>query len=221
MLFIDRRYRLPRIWSNREINQLGQFFKGDIVNISGWDDRDKEGGRYKDYFPHATSYTITNFSGERGLSGIENEIFLDLNTDLPDELHGRFDLCFNHTTLEHIFDVRKAFSSICAMTRDAVLLVVPFSQTQHEANSFKDFWRFTPISLQYLFKENGLEVVYETQSLYKNAGIYLICIGSLYPERWINVLPQFKPITEAGSILGASWINRIVSSIRNRLKLKF
>ncbi len=195
---------MPRIWSNKEIRKLAPFFSGDIVNISGWDDRDKEGGFYKDYFSKAASYTVTNFKGERGLTGNSNEIFLDLSQDLDKELIGKFDVCFNHTTLEHIFDVGSAFSVVCKMSRDIVFIVVPFSQTQHESESFKDFWRFTPSCMQHLFKENGLDIIYEAQSPHKNSGIYLLYVGSKCPDKWKDALPSFTPVKEAGSWIGYS-----------------
>ncbi len=205
-VFTERQYRLLRIWSNKKIKELGPIFHGDIVNVSGWDDRDKEGSHYKNYFTNADSYSITNFSGERGLSGIKNEYFLDLSKDIPDELINRFEVCFNHTTLEHIFDVRKAFSSICRMSRDIVFVIVPFCQAQHENDSFKDFWRFTPTCMRYLFNENGLEIVYEAQSPYKNAGIYLIFIGSKFPGKWHGVMPPFEPVQKAGSWIGCNFL---------------
>lgn len=215
-LFIDRRSRLLRYWSNKEILKLAPFFKGDVVNISGWDDRDKEGGHYKDYFVRASSYTISNYSGERGFDGVEHEIFLDLTQDLPKELVAKFDVCFNHTTLEHIFDVQKAFSNICEMSRDIVLLVVPFSQAQHETESFKDYWRFTPSCIQALFKENGMDIIYETQSPYKNAAVYLLFIGSKNPNRWQSILPAYAPVGEAGTWIGRSWTRSLVSAIKRK-----
>jgi hypothetical protein len=214
MLFTERHYRLPRLWPNQEIKKLGNFFTGTIVNISGWEDCNKDGNKYKNYFPKASSYSITNYTGVRGLSGSENECFLDLSADVPKDLFGKYDLCFNHTTLEHIYDVRKAFAAICTISKDAVLLVVPFSQTQHETASYGDFWRFTPTCMHYLFKENGLDVVYEAQSPYKNAGIYLVLLASCHPEYWHNVLPPFKPIRKAGSSIGETLFESIIKTIR-------
>jgi hypothetical protein len=209
-VFLDRKYRLPRIWSNNQIRQLAPFFDGHIVNVSGWDDRDKEGGYYRNYFTRASSYTVTNYSGERGYVGKNGEIYLDLTRDLSQDLVEKFDVCFNHTTLEHIFDVRKAFRALCKMTRDIVFCTVPFCQPQHETTSYKDFWRFTPTCLRYLFEENGLSMVYEAQSPYRNAGIYLLCIGSKDPKKWKNVLPAFEPIEEAGIWIGESMIKRFL-----------
>ncbi|MHC4474177.1 MAG: hypothetical protein ACYTEL_00930 [Planctomycetota bacterium] len=210
-MFEDRQFRLVRIWSNKEIRRLAPLFGGDIVNISGWDDRDKEGDFYRNYFTAAASYTITNYSGERGLMNREHEIFLDLTEDLREDLINRFDVCFNHTTLEHIFDVLKGFSTICRMSRDVVFVVVPFCQAEHETESFKDFWRFTPSCLHCLFKENGLEIVYEACSPYSNAGIYLLFVGSKNPERWKVILPEFEATRDVGDWIGQGVVRRVVN----------
>ncbi len=94
---------------------------------------------YRDYFPKATTYTVTNFGGERGLQRQEGEIFLDLEKALPDSLRGKFDVVFNHTTLEHVFDCQLAFKNLSEMSRDILITVVPFCQNQHELPSFKDY----------------------------------------------------------------------------------
>ena len=215
-MFVDRRYRLPRIWSNRRLQHLAPLFDGEIAHISAWDDRDKEGRDYRSYFVNARSYTITNYTGERGLTGDQGEIFLDLTKDPPGDLLGRFDVCFNHTTLEHIFDVRKAFHTLCRISRDVVICVVPFSQTQHETTSFQDFWRFTPSALRRLYTENDLEVVYEAQNEHQNAGIYLFFVGSKQPDRWRSRMPVYRPITEAGKSIG----QRLLKSYAKRILFK-
>lgn len=35
-----------RVWSNKEIKKIAEIFEGDIINISGECDRDKQGGGY-------------------------------------------------------------------------------------------------------------------------------------------------------------------------------
>ena len=54
---------------------LGVFF-GDMFfrqNVSGWRDEDKTGGHYRDYFSAATSYAISNYRGESGITGVTGE----------------------------------------------------------------------------------------------------------------------------------------------------
>lgn len=188
-MFVDRMYRLARRWSNEELRTLAPVFKGDVVNVSAWDDRDKEGGHYKDYFVNATSYSYTNYEGYRGFQGVSHEYSLDLIGEVPEELRKRFDVVFNHTTLEHIYDVRRAFTNLCKLSRDVVIIVVPFAQVLHESDDWKDYWRFTPACLRELFKENNLAVVYEAKNPQKNCGIYLLFIGSRQPHFWKGQVP--------------------------------
>lgn len=202
---MDKQFRIVRIWSNREIRKLAPIFTGDVVNVSAWDDRDKEGGYYKEYFSNASGYYYTNYIGARGYQQKENEYFVDLTKEIPEELIRRFDVVFNHTTLEHIFEVRKAFRNLCEMTNDIVMVVVPFSQVQHEKESYKDYWRFTPSCVRELFRENGMEVVYEAESHHKGAAIYLLFVASRDSEKWKRRMPRYEPISETGRSIGLQW----------------
>ncbi len=217
-MLTDRKYDLARRWSNRELRRLAPSFDGAVVNVSGWDDRDKQGGRYAEYFTGASSYDRTNYTGHNGFQGDSGEISLDLTQPIPDQLKARFDVVFNHTTLEHIFDVNTAFANLCAMSRDVVIVVVPFSQVQHESQSWGDFWRFTPTCLRKLFEVNGLSVVYEAESPDKNAAIYLLFVGSRQPDRWRGVLPNHQRIKLAGRWIGASLLNSGVQFAANRAR---
>lgn len=216
-MLTDKQFRIARLWSNRELRKVAAFFRGDIVNVSAWDDRDKEGGFYKDYFTKASHYYCTNYTGIRGYQQRENEYFLDLSKDLPEELRGRFDVAFNHTTLEHIFDTQKAFANICNTSKDIVIIVVPFLQAQHETESYKDYWRFTPSSMRKMFQENGLEVIYEAESKCRKAAVYLLFVGSRHPERWKRQMPRFKPINKAGNWIGSHWSSKIYLALKRRI----
>lgn len=216
-MLIDRRFRAARHWSNDVLRQLAPMFTGEVANISGWKDQDKQGGIYRDYFTNASGYYVTNYSGTRGHQGTEKELFLDLTEDLPSKLYHRFDVAFNHTTLEHIFDVRKAFSNICRTSKDIVIVVVPFSQVQHETDSWKDYWRFTPSALRKLFKDNDIEVIYEAQSKLKHSAIYLLFVGSRDPQRWKDRMPKYQPIQEAGMWIGFSRLSGIYSALKRRI----
>lgn len=210
---VDRQFRLARLWSNRVLRDIAPRLPGDIVNVSGWDDRDKEGGRYRDYFSAATSYSLTNYSGERGLQQQPNEHFLDLTATVPSALAGRFDVVFNHTTLEHIFEVRTAFRNLCELSRDIVLVIVPFAQVQHENESFGDFWRFTPTCLRHLYRENGLSVIYEAENRDRNAATYLLFVGSRNPERWAGKLPAYQPLERSADWIGRTPIRQTVAAL--------
>lgn len=185
---IDRVFRLPRIWSNRELRKIAHFFEGDIVNVSGWKDIDKEGQLYKDYFINAKSYSISNYKAEsKGMQGLENEFFLDLEENLSEKLTGRFDVVFNHTVLEHIYNVRKAMENICKMTKDIAIVVVPFLQEMHA--EYGDYWRFTPLTMKKMFEENGMDMIYCNFNSHSNSSVYLFCIGTKNKEKWQETLP--------------------------------
>ena len=119
--FVDSKFRKPRIWSNKELIKFKDFFYGDALNVSGWQDLDKEGSTYRNkYFVNCDNYYISNFkSSDRGYQGnLRNEFFLDLESNLPKELLFKFNIVFNHTTLEHVFNFKKAFENICNLSND-------------------------------------------------------------------------------------------------------
>lgn len=185
---IDRKSRNARVWSNRELQKVAPLFRGDVCNISAWNDEDKEGYYYRDYFLNAKSYQITNYhnSDARGSQGnLSDEIILDLTSELSPDLIDKFDAVFNHTTLEHIFDCNKAISNICRTTRDIVILVVPFLQETH--GSYGDYWRFTPQGIDMALKANGLETIYLNYNEQSRDSIYIFAIGSKNPSKWSEI----------------------------------
>lgn len=185
---MDHIHTAPRKWSNTELRKFAGLFEGDVVNVSAWRDEDKEGKKYRSYFGKAESYSITNYDAEkRGFQGQEGETFLDLEKVLPEELVEKFDVVFNHTTLEHIYDFRTAFQNLCAMSRDIVIVVVPFVQQMHA--DYGDFWRFTPQALKHMFEEQGLEVAYLSFNNGFKDSVYLFCIASKKPSKWRQKLP--------------------------------
>lgn len=200
----DRQFRLPRIWSNNQLRHLAPLCRGSVVNVSAGDDVDKQGATYREYFTAADEYHTTNWAGGsyRGFGERDDEIPLDLTAELPAELIGRYDVALNHTTLEHIFEVRTAMTNLCRMTRDAVIVVVPFAQVQHENAGYQDFWRFTPTCLRAMFAAEGLRMVYEAANNDFNAGTYVCAVASRHPDRWSERL-EYRPVE-----LAADWIGR-------------
>ncbi|PZO87118.1 MAG: hypothetical protein DI626_04725 [Micavibrio aeruginosavorus] len=191
-LLIDRKFRLPRVWSNAELRKFAHLFEGDIVNVSAWQDADKEGHTYKSYFTKSASYTITNYKSDaRGFQGSDGEIFLDLTAPLPSELEGRFDVVFNHTCLEHIFEVEKAFENLCRMSSDIVITVVPFLQQMH--TDYGDFWRFTPTAIQKLFAKNGMEVLYSSFNSDVSASVYIFTVATRNRSKWQREINNLTP----------------------------
>ena len=230
---IDRVFRLPRIWSNKELLKFSHLFTGHVANVSGWTDVDKEGSVYKDYFVNAISYTITNFKSEaRGFQGKEGEIFLDLTQGLPEHLIERFDVVFNHTVLEHIYEVRIAFQNLCKMTSDVAIIIVPFLQEMHA--EYGDYWRFTPLTMRNLFEENGMDLIYCSFNSHVNSSVYLFCIGVKHKDKWVGKIPfkyDFNDPVSGGSghqhwvgchaIQNDEYLRSKRPSVLNRISRKF
>lgn len=205
---MDRKFRRARIWSNEELKKYAYFFNGSIVNVSGWKDRDKTGGVYRDYFYNAKSYCITNYGGEHGDSEGEldiPEIQLDLTSQISDELKMRFNTVFNHTTLEHIYENRLAFRNMCSMATDAVIVIVPFAQQVHTGgDSFKDFWRYSPYAMECMYEENGFDMVVCNHNNDYDTSVYLFCIG-IRKEK-MKDYPDFNKIEIDNNQLPGEWI---------------
>jgi hypothetical protein len=181
--------RLARRWSNAELRRVAGWFPGDIANVSGWKDEDKEGAHYADYFTQKASYTITNYKHEaRGLQGSPGELFLDLEAPLDPALTGRFDVVFNHTVLEHIYAFQTAFTHLCAMSRDVVIVVLPWLQPYH--SDYGDYWRFSPLAAKRMFEANGLLPLYLSFNEDAFASVYVFALGAKHPERWRDRFPD-------------------------------
>jgi hypothetical protein len=184
-----KKFQIPRLWSNAELRKFAHLFHGDIVNVSGWTDIDKEGKHYRDYFYNANEYWITNYNEKiKGLQHYKNEIFLDLEEELNPDLLKKYDVVFNHTTLEHIYETRIAFRNICNISKDVVIIVVPYIQQIHGIG-YSDYWRFTPHTMAKMYEENGLKLRYCAANGKDKASIYLFCIG-YRDEKWDSSIPS-------------------------------
>ena len=203
-LRLDGQFRAARLWSNRELQKIAGCFDGNIINVSAGEDIDKEGRCYRDYFSNACSYSISNYPENvyRGYQGKDGEIQFDLESELPERLTGAYNVVFNHTTLEHVFDVRKAFSNLCALSNDIVIIVVPFCQVHHETAGYSDYWRFTPTCLKRLFAREGFSVINESCGQDFNASVYIFMVASRRPSAWSNVLPQSSIHYPCGEWIG-------------------
>lgn len=184
--FVDPIHRAPRLWSNAKLREIGHLFSGDVVNVSAWRDEDKEDGRYKEYFFNARRYAITNYRAEmRGYQGWSDELYLDLQLPLPDNLRESFDTVFNHTTLEHVYEFRTAFANLCAMSRDAVIVVAPWLQPYH--GDYGDYWRFSPLAIARLFEENGFTPAQIVWNEDPGTSVYVFGVGVRDPAKWQGV----------------------------------
>jgi hypothetical protein len=215
-----RRFRLPRTWSNGVLRKIAPLFDGDVINVSGWRDDDKEGGKYRTYFTQARSYAITNYGGFRG--GVsEGEISLNLEADLPAELHRCADVIFNHTTLEHVFDVFKAVANLCTMSRDIVIVVVPAMQEEHTSESYGDYWRFMSGGLRQLFAANGFTPIYLVSSPHRHSAVYHLCVASRDPGRWAGRLPvPAEQVNDGRAFFRENLLERFVQRVKTSLSVR-
>lgn len=183
----------PRIWSNRELAKYGGSLAGDVVNVSAGMDDDKEGRKYKAYFPFAKSYTITNYKRLHHSDSSMHELLLDLSVvqGVPES---KYDVVFNHTVLEHVFEINTAIDNLCRMSRDIVITVVPFLQSMHMTEGvFKDYWRFTPFTLDRLFSVRGFETVYcNWNNGHPLSNVYIVHIASKCPDQHRNQFPILR-----------------------------
>lgn len=203
-------FRRSRLWSNDELRKFAPLFTGSIVNVSAWRDMDKSinnylnyiagdfnsGINYKSYFKNASEYYLTNhpLDSDRGSSELLNNKIsysgtydMDLEDDLPEHLMERFDVVFNHTVLEHVFDVFKAFENLCRMSKDVVIIILPWMQRLHDYHGdYKDYWRFSPFVIDKLFERNGYTVLHRSSSDIFQSSIYYFYIASRIPNKWVK-----------------------------------
>lgn len=186
---IDRKFRIPRIWSNKELKKFSHLFEGNIVNVSGRKDEDKEGSFYKKYFPNANNYFITNYEEQKELI-TKGSIFLNLESkNIDKKLIGKFDVVFCHTVIEHIFDIFTSFKNLCSLSKDIIIIVVPYMQQIH-GTGYYDYWRFTPYTIKRLFEMNRFGLLYCSSNGSDYSSIYLFCIGTKNKKKWLSKIPE-------------------------------
>ncbi|MBU0516624.1 MAG: hypothetical protein KJ621_17850 [Proteobacteria bacterium] len=210
--------RSVRAWSNRVLGSVAVHCRGRVLNCSGWRDEDKEGGRYRDYFPGASEYRVSNYGGDRGESGVPDEIRLDLTAPLPADMSGRFDVVLSHTVLEHVFDLNRAVDNLCLLTTDLLIVVVPFAQHYHPGESYGDYWRLSISGLEEMLARRGLPPVFADYSTIPHQAVYVLVVGSRHPERWqetLSAIPRQDP-----ALLGDSLYQDARRRLR-RLALRF
>ena len=199
-------FRRPRIKTNTILKTFSKHFEGDVINVSGSSDCDKEcgffeyyfgnydsGNRYKNYFLNANSYTVSNYPEDQTQYQLDENEMIDLDLEKPLEplLHGRFDTVFCHTVLEHVFDIFSAFKTLSHLSRDILIVIVPqFQQIHDYQRGYADYWRFTPFSMDNLFQQNGFEVLFRDTTHGFSESMYLFYIGSKNPDKWKDIFKQ-------------------------------
>lgn len=173
-----------RPWSNQQLRRMSNLVLGDVVNVSAWQDSDKQGSKYQHYFKNCKSYAITNYKGSRadGLYDISNIKTLEYDLSCKASFEHTFDCVLNHTTLEHIFDIDTALDNLVNLTRDLLVLIVPYYQAFHqEHGSYGDYLRFSPLYLYQAMKARSITpmvITTNTNPVFPN---YVFCIASKNP----------------------------------------
>jgi hypothetical protein len=196
----------PRRFSNLVLRKYLAHMSGHIVNVSGWRDSDKEGGRYRHYYASTDRYVLTHVSGEGGAEAEPpsdcEALYLDLNEPLNAELVEQFDVVFCHTVLEHVFDAGTALRNLALLSRDVVAIVVPFSQSVHYTGSYSDYHRFTPFALKEFFEKSGFSILLSDHNAQPFFPVYVVCIASRTPDahlrHFADAPVRFDPILSPG-----------------------
>jgi hypothetical protein len=204
---LDARFLNARKYSNLLLRQYAPLFSGSVINVSGWNDTDREGGNYRDYFPNKKEYTVSNFStAERGVGSMKGsgvrEIVLDLNAPLPEQYKRSFDVVFNHTTLEHIENAEIAFRNLAEMSRDALILVVPAMQNFHIVKSYGDYWRMTPLAIGKFMLRYGFEPLVLVSNEQPFTPIYAFAIGVRDPKKYRGKIDPLRAFNFGVALYG-------------------
>lgn len=130
---------------------------------------------------------------------------------------------------EQVFDFETAFRNLCLMTRDIVIVVVPFLQSTHGEHD--DYWQFSPFAIKRMFEKNGMELLYLSFNNYRNASVYIFAIASKDPSKWAGKIHKefscmagarqldgFRPLTGMRAVLNYRYgLKRLVGSGVRRL----
>lgn len=130
--------------SNAWLREQAADVEGRILSIGSGHDRDKEGGRYRDYFGRGASYTTSEVGAAFGC-----DLVLDVRA-MPEIADAAFDCVYCSGVLEHVDDFRAGLSEMTRILRPGgiLLLGLPLRQAIHGAPH--DFWRFTEHGIRWL-----------------------------------------------------------------------
>lgn len=195
-----------RAWSNDELRRLGPWFRDgcEVINVGGWLDRDKDGGRYADYFPRARVYHVANYERDQAKGAVASDLFLDVSQPLPDALAGRYDVALSHTVLEHLPDPAFSFRQIARLTRDLIVTVVPWKQKLHfSPGNFGDYFRMSPFVMRRWHEEAGFTILWESFTPPPSLDTYLLYLASRRPEAYEGMPRNLPPIDSLQAVVGA------------------
>ena len=195
-LRVEPEFRRARLWTNIELKKIAHNFTGTVINVSGWADEDKCGAVYRDYFVNAEEYFVSNLGGgaqKRMQKILPDSIPIDLSQPIESKHFQAYDCVFSHTVLEHVFNIFQAVKNLCDMSRELIIVIVPFVQRVHfQPGSFLDFWRFTPFCIEQIFGLSGFEPVYRKGINIPGTSLYYFYVFSKKnSEKWLAL---FGPI---------------------------
>ena len=194
----------PREFSNAILKYYAPLFDGKIINVSGWKDGDFESGVYKSYFTNATTYSVSNApTSSKGVGSLESEIEIDLSIPISDSEKRQFDIVFNHTTLEHIFEIETAFKNLCDLSNEVVILVVPTLQQIHFNEGYGDYNRLTPMGVVKYFEKNDFEVLVLQSNEQQFSPIYCFAIAARRGSKYIGVIEKTLDFSMGGELYGS------------------
>lgn len=134
-----------RVQSNDILRSWCAAIRGDVLSIGSGGDIDKQGGRYRDYFTKANTYTTSDIDHALG-----TDILIDArDMKLSD---ASFHCVFCSGVLEHVDDYQSVLREVRRVlkTNGVFLVGVPFRQPIHRAP--EDYWRFTEHGLRWALR---------------------------------------------------------------------
>lgn len=202
--FLDISAIRPREFSNAILHYYAPLFTGSVINVSGWKDGDFENGFYKTYFTNASEYFVSNApTSSKGIGSLDTEIKIDLSEPIDVSFHKKYDVVFNHTTLEHIFNLETAFANLCTLSRDVVILVVPTLQHIHLNEGFGDYNRLTPLGIAKYFEKNDFETLVLQSNEQQFSPIYCFAIAVRKGSRYVNEIEKNLDFSMGGELYGS------------------
>ncbi|NJN67995.1 MAG: class I SAM-dependent methyltransferase [Chloroflexaceae bacterium] len=142
-----RRVSRERRESNRWLAQHTPAISGRVLSIGSGDDYDREGKRYRDYFPNCSAY-------------ITSEVTMGFGTSMLADIRcmpfakGSIDCIFCSGVLEHVDDWQSGLREMTYLLKQGgiLLLGLPFRQPIHMAPY--DYWRFTEYGIRYMLQQD-------------------------------------------------------------------
>ena len=131
-----------RKWFNEELKKISDDFTGSIINVGCGDDKDNEGGCYKDYFKNAIEYKTCD-------GNINVKVDFTSLESIPDN---SFDTVLNFWVLEHVWNFELFLYQLKLITKKNLIIAVPTKYNYHPAPN--DYWRFTKESIRILLEQD-------------------------------------------------------------------